>query len=135
MKNAFFALIFMLLGLCSSDADDWQRADVYFIDWDNTTRIALTPGRVRQLADYKHTFRNDAPAVARLLQLSRLKPVKNKRPEDARVVIDLTDDTLRVHTYYASRFNLCSADNRLKHEIDEQFRRRIARLAKQHKTN
>src|SRR3954462_7737389 len=98
MKNAFLALLFMLLGVCASHADDWLRADVYFIEWDVTTRVALTPERVRQLADYKHTFRDDAPAVARLLELAKLKIAKTKNPEDARVVIDLTDDTMQRHT-------------------------------------
>ena len=134
MKNAFIAVLFATLTLSASRTDDWLRADVYFIDWSVLTRAALTPKRVRQLADYKHTFRDDAPAVARLLELAKVKPTKDNRQEDARLVIDLLDDTMQRHTYYASRFNFCSADNKRKRAIDAQFRQRLTRLATQHKT-
>jgi hypothetical protein len=126
MKNAFVAVFFVWLTISTSRADTWQRAEVYFIDWSVLTRVALSPERVRELADYKHTVRNDAPAVARLLELTKLKPSKDNRPEDARLVIDLLDDTMQGHTYYASRFNLCSANNKRKRAMDEQFRQRLS---------
>ena len=134
MNRAFFAVLFAMLGLCSSLADDWHRADIYFIEWDVTTRIRLTPERVIELADFKRTFHNDAPDFVHSLRLDKLTRAKNKSGEDARLVIVLTDDTLRRHTYYASRFNLCSADNAFKRPIDDQFRQRFSNLAKQQKT-
>lgn len=115
-------------GVCR--ADTWQRADIYFIDWDVLTRASLTPERVRELADSKRTFRRDAPEIARALALDRLRPTKDKRREDARLVIDLFTDTGDRITYYASRFNLCAADSASKRPIDEKFRQHFKRLAK-----
>ena len=134
MKKSLLVLFFAWLASPTSRADDWLRADVYFVDWHITTRAALTPERVRQLADYKQTFIKDAPAVRQLLQLQKLRPSKEKRQEDARVVIDYTDDDARRRTIYISFFNLCTSDNRAKYSIDEQFRERISRLAKERKT-
>jgi hypothetical protein len=108
----------------------WQRADIYFIDWDVLTRASLTPQRVRELADSKRTFRRDAPDIARSLALDKLRPTKDKHPEDARLVIDLFTDTGTRITYYASRFNLCAADSASKRPIDEKFRQQFKRLAK-----
>ncbi len=124
---------FASLALSTSRADDWLRADVNFIEWDVTTRVALTPERAREFANYKQTFVKDAPAVRAFLQLHRLTPSRDKRQEDARVVIDYIDDTRR-YTIYLSRFSLCTADNKAKFAIDDQFRKRVSRLAKQRKT-
>ncbi len=134
MKNALLAVLFAALALGTSRADDWLRADVYYIEWSALTRVALTPERVRQLADYKQTFTKDAHLVRELLQLHKFKPSTDKRQEDARVVIDYTDDDTRRYTIYLSRFNLCTDDNRFKFPIDEQYRQRISRLAKKRKT-
>jgi hypothetical protein len=131
MKIYFLTFLFTLLSACGGQADTWRKAEVYYIDWDVLTRASLSVERVRELADYKQTFRIDAPAVARLFELERLKPSKDIRQEDARVVLDLIDCTGQRHTYYASLFNLCSANNKLKRGIDEPFRKRIMRLAKQ----
>ena len=134
MKNVLITLLFGLLALSTCRADDWQRADIYFVDWYVSSRIPFTPERVRRLAEHKHTFRRGAPAVAHLLELSKLKPARDKTQEDARLVIDLLDDTMQRHTFYASMFNLCSADNKRKRAIDDKFRERLTRLATQHKT-
>jgi len=111
-------------------ADTWQRADIYFIDWDVLTRVGLTPERVRELADSKRTFRRDAPDIARSLALDKLRPTEDKHSEDARLVIDLFTDTGARVTYYASRFNLCTADSASKRPIDEKFRQRFKHLSK-----
>ena len=131
MNHGLLVLLLALLGVCASRADDWLRADVYFIEWDVETRVALTPQRVRKIAQFKRTFRNDAPAVARLLELGKFKrPTKNGDSEDARLVIDLTDDTFQRHTFYASYFSLCSSDSARKRPIDQRFRQRVSSLAK-----
>lgn len=134
-RSAFLVLLLLWLGLGASQADTWQRAEVYYLEWDVATRGSLTPEQVRKfaaMAGDKVIFRNEAPAVARLLETGKLLRAKNQQPEDARVVIDLIDDTMHRHTYYASRFNLCSADSKYKRPIDESFRKMITRLAKQH---
>ena len=130
MKTSFLFIltVALLSGLSVCRADTWQRADIYFIDWAVSTRIALTPQRVRELVDSKRTFRNDASEIAHSLALDKLKPTKDKQPEDARLVIDLFTDTGACITYYASRFNLCSVDSASKRPIDEQFRQRFKRL-------
>ncbi len=133
MKNVLVAVFLAWLALPASRADTWLRADAYFIPWEVETRAALTPERVRQLANFKHTFTDNAPAVAQLLELTKLKPAKNGQPEDARLVIDLIDDTGQRHTFYASQFNFYSADSKQKRAIDEPFRQRLTRLAKQYK--
>jgi hypothetical protein len=128
------SFIIFALGLFSSvsacRADTWQRADIYFIDWDVLTRARLTPERVRELADSKRTFRREAPEIARSLALDKLKLTKDKQPEDARLVIDLFTATGARITYYASRFSLCTADSTFKRPIDEQFRQRFKRLSR-----
>jgi hypothetical protein len=134
MKNVLLAFVLASLVLPAARADDWLRADIYFIDWEVATRVALTPERVRQLANYKQTFINNAPAVRQLLELQKLKSSRDKRQEDARVVIDYTNDDTRRYTIYLSRFNLCTGDNGFKYPINEQFRQRISRLAKKRTT-
>lgn len=133
MKTALLVILFVLTNVASGRADDWQRAEVYFIDWNVTTRVALTPARVRELAQTRYLFVNRAPDVAHMLALEKLKPVKDRSQEDARFVVDLVDDTMQRHTYYASTFHLCSADNRCKRPIDASFRLLLERLAKRHR--
>ena len=114
-------------GVCR--ADTWTRADICFIDWKVQVRVSLTPERVRKIADSKRTFL-DASHIVRVLALDKLKPTKDRRPEDARLVVDLFADTGARVTYYASMFDLCTADNALKGPVDEPFRQRFRRLVK-----
>jgi len=123
-------LVAILCSTTASQGEEWQRAELYFIDWDVLTRASLTPERVRELADCKRTFTHDASEVARTLALDKLRPVKNKEREDARLVVDLFTDTGHRLTYYASRFNLCTADSARKHSVGGQFRRYFSRLMK-----
>jgi hypothetical protein len=120
----------LLSGLSVCRADTWQRADIYLIDWDVLTRASLTPERVRNLADFKHTYQREALEIVRSLELDKLKPTNEKQPEDACLVVDLFTVTGVRVTYYASRFNLCTADCSSKRPIDEQFRQRFRSLAK-----
>lgn len=128
--SSFFILVIAILsgfGVCR--ADTWTRADIYFIDWNVQVRVSLTPERVREIADSKRTFL-DASHLVRVLALDKLKPTNDRRPEDARLVVDLFTDTGARVTYYASMFDLCTADNALKRSVDEPFRERFRRLVK-----
>ncbi|HEX2749483.1 MAG TPA: hypothetical protein VHM91_15855, partial [Verrucomicrobiales bacterium] len=78
---------------------------------------------------FKKVFTTDAQAFADSLELDKLAPVKEARPEDARLVIELTSEKGAVVTYYASRFNLCTLDNKSKRPIDEAFRKRFTDLS------
>jgi len=111
-------------------ADTWQRVDLYLIDWSVETRVSLKPDDVRRTSKFRRTFDKDISEIVRSLGLDQLVIAKNKDREDARLVIDLfTDNGVRT-TYYASSFNLCAADNGLKHPIDKSFRGRFEGLAK-----
>ena len=111
MHRAIFTASLVLVAGGIVHADTWLRANLYFIEWSTTTRVALTPQRVRELADYKATFQADAPQLAASLHLEQLKKAKNREREDARLVVDLSTDTGTRVTYYASMFHLCSEDN------------------------
>lgn len=124
-------LLGVLCTITASRAEEWQqRAELYFIDWDVLTRVALTPERVRELADHKRTFSRDVRSIVSALSISKLRPATHPEREDARLVVDLYTDTGARVTYYASRFNLCTADSKWKHPIDAQFRRYLSRLMK-----
>jgi hypothetical protein len=83
-----FAAVFLLdTSVCRSET--WERADIYFVDWDVLTRTRLTPENVRELADFKRTYQREALEIARALDLGKLSFSQDKRPEDARLVIDL----------------------------------------------
>lgn len=109
--------------------ENWQRAEIHFIGWEVRTRASLTAEDVRRLTRLKCTFRRDAPEIARWLACEKLKPARDKRPEDARLVVDLFTDTGARVTYYASQFNLCTADSASKRPIDGKFRRHFRLLA------
>ena len=111
-------------------ADTWQRADVYFTDWDVLTRERWTINKARELAQHKKTFTTDASLIADMLSLQKLKPSKGKHPEDARLVVDLYTDTNHKVTYYASRFRISSADDGMKHDLGGSFREEIRNLFK-----
>ena len=111
-------------------AEEWQRAELYFIDWDVLTRAALTPERVRELADSRLTFSRDLSPIVDALAIKQLRAAKRPDREDARLVVDLYTDTGARVTYYASRFAFCTADSKWKHPIDAQFRRYFSRLMK-----
>ena len=123
-------LVALLSSIAASDAEEWTRAELYFIDWDVLTRVALTPERVRELADHKQTFARDFASIVNALAISKLRPAKHPEREDARLVVDLYTDTGARVTYYASRFSLCTADSKWKHPIDAQFRRFFRRVMK-----
>ncbi len=129
-KSLFLYYLFFIFTVHSSSADTWLRADVYFIDWDVVTRCSLTPKRIREICDYKKTFRNNASEIVDLLKLEMLQPAKERHPEDARLVVDLITDTGARVTYYASGFSLCTEDNSRKRPIDNAFRRRFEKMMK-----
>ena len=104
-----FTALWILPGLLGGivHADTWLRANLYFIEWSTTTHVALAPQRVRELADYKATFRAGAPQFAASLDLEQLKKAKDREREDARLVVDLFTDIGTRVTYYASMLHLC----------------------------
>jgi hypothetical protein len=130
MRRAIFTASLVLVTGGIVHADTWLRANLYFIEWSTTTRVALTPQRVRELADYKATFQADAPQLAASLHLEQLKKAKDREREDARLVVDLFTDTDTRVTYYASVFHLCSEDNVYKRAIGPGFRKQFADLAR-----
>ena len=115
---------------CRAYGAPWKRANVYLVGWDVETRVSLTPDRVRALADSKHSYQADVHKVVEALDLTALHPAKDAQPEDARLVVDLFDDAGQRTTYYASRFDLCTADNVQKHPISEALRHHFQTLAK-----
>jgi hypothetical protein len=123
-------LVALLCSMTVSKAEEWQRAELYFIDWDVLTRVGLTPERVRELADYRRTISRDLSNIVSTLAINKLRPAKHPEREDARLVVDLYTDTGARVTYYASRFDFCTADSKWKHPIDVQFRRYFSRLMK-----
>ena len=50
------AFIAILCSIVPCSAEEWQRADLYFIDWAVLTRVSLTPDRVREQAEYRRSF-------------------------------------------------------------------------------
>jgi hypothetical protein len=126
-------LAILVAAFCSitvAQAEEWQRAELYFIDWDVLTRVSLTPERVREIADSRRTFSRDLSPIVGALAINQLRPAKRPDREDARLVVDLYTDTGARVTYYASRFAFCTADSKWKHPIDVQFRRYFSRLMK-----
>ena len=128
--KALAILVALFSSIAASHAEEWTRAELYFIDWDVLTRVALTPDRVRELADHKQAFSRDFAGIVNALAISKLRPAKHPEREDARLVADLYTDTGARVTYYASRFSLCTVDSKWKHPIDAQFRRYFSRLMK-----
>ena len=95
---------------------------------DRCARTQLTPERVRDLAGFKRTYQSEAPEIVRALALGNLRISKGKRPEDARLVIDLFFKAGHRVTYYASRFKPSTSDSTSKHPIDAQFRKHFGTL-------
>jgi hypothetical protein len=109
----------------------WSKAEVYFTDWDVLTRERWTIEKARKLAQHKKSFIQDASRITDMLSLDKLQPAKERASEDARLVVDLYTDAGRKVTYYASRFRLSSADDSLKRELDESFRKSVRSLFKE----
>jgi hypothetical protein len=131
VKTPLTILIAMLCSIRVAQAEEWLRADIYFIDWDVLRRVALTPERVREIATQRRSFSSrELSPVLDVLQIRQLRQAAHPEREDARLVVDLYTDTDARVTYYASRFALCTADSKWKHPIDARFRRYFAQLAK-----
>lgn len=79
----FFITLWMLV--TTGRADTWQKAEIYFIDWDTTTRTALSPEQVRAQAKSKDTIGSDkAPKMAEFLKIHQQEPT-SKRSQAAEV--------------------------------------------------
>jgi hypothetical protein len=128
MKLFFIVAAVFLFGTSLSRSETWERADINFVDWDLLIRTRITPENVRDLAGFRCTVQREAPGIARALDLDNLHFSQDKRPEDARLVIDLYSKAGLQVTYYASRFNLSTSDSTSKRPIDEQFRQHFRTL-------
>jgi len=120
----------LVITAVSAFADTWQRADIYFTDWDVLTRERWTIAKARERAQHKITITENASRIADMLSLQKMKPVMGKSPEDARLVVDLYTDTNHKVTYYASRFSLSTANDAMKRDLDRSFRQKIRNLFK-----
>ncbi len=100
-----------------------ETATIYYYGWHTETRRRLYPEDVRRDAPVVVTVR-DASQVAKIrhwLVLGALQAEECK--EDVRLVVDLQIPNQAVESYYAGRFNLCSADSKRGRLIDEAFRK------------
>ena len=117
----------------STHAQNWQRADIYFVDWDVETRASLSPEQVRRGMDAKFTLREGLAEFVSNLQLKRLRPVKPSSDGDTRLVVDLfPTDGGNPTTYHADRFHLFNADGSLRRSIGGGFRESFRALVRQH---
>lgn len=128
-------LLLLLFGVVlppSARAQTWQRAEIYFVDWDVLTRASLSPEQVRRSADAKFTIREGLAEFVASLEIERLRPVQPSSGGDTRLVVDLFSESGARTTYHADRFDLFSADTSLRRSIGGGFRGRIRALARQH---
>ena len=130
--------LFLLLLVCgvawplSTHAQNWQRADIYFVDWDIETPIALSPYQIhRGSADAKLTLRDGLVEFIASLQLERLRPVKLSSGGNTRLVVDLfLADGGNPTTYHADCFHLFNADGSLRRSIGGSFRESVRALVR-----
>jgi len=114
-----------------SNAETWDKADLYLMNWSTDTRATVTIDQLRKWADYRrHVTARGAFDIAVMLKLDALKKSADTRAQDARFVVDFSTEKGAKITYYASYFNLCSADNKRRRSIDENFRKHIDALMK-----
>jgi hypothetical protein len=118
----------LLFSLDVCRAEKWKRAEIRLLDWNVQTFRRVDPSDIK--GGDRRVFTEDAQAFVESLSLDKLAAAKDKNPEDARLVIELTNEKGKVVTYYASRANLCSLDNSLKRPIDEAFRKRFTDIFK-----
>ena len=108
------------------------RADVSFIPWYVLTRHALSPDEAREAAYVKVSFRQ-SPYVGTFVAWLRLDQLHSSPAppdrQDARVVIDVTDEAGKTVTYYASRFALLTADGAKWRPIDDSFHMSLCEMA------
>jgi hypothetical protein len=133
MLHALTVAAFAIFAACAADsaAASWRRAEVYLVDWEVLTRVALSAERLRggtHLQDDPSLHRaivsdpQQLERVVRELDLAALRP-GDGRPEDGRLLVDLFDSSGHRVTYYASRFRLATPDNLMKHPIGAHFRK------------
>lgn len=107
--------------------EQYIRAEISYYGWDVLTRSRTSLNAVREASRIKIVI-YDSPEIARFvkwLYLEDMKDASDVRPEDPRLVIDLFQSNNQRTTFYASRFNLISEDNKRKRSIDESFREKF----------
>lgn len=96
---------------------------MYFIRWDTLTRTRLSPSDVRQ----KHQIYievNERALVTQIVSALNERPFKNrgtKEPEEARLVIDLVQETGEIDSFYANQSHLITSDSERYQEYDTRF--------------
>jgi len=148
MRPAFTIAIVLVLGLVAElawtlshlgEAQDahwakeaYERADVYYIDWDITTAAGLGPDTLRRAAQSKYVVR-DGKALAKLLRTLQLQyePMRADRthanpPGDYRLVIDLVGRDGETTRFAANRFDVIRLADGASRPIDDAFRKRFA---------
>lgn len=113
----------------SSESNDarFTNARAYFVGWSLLTRVPLGVDDVIRMK--RVYFEVNDPGLTEnfvgWLRLSDMKKRKSTRPGDARLVIELTDETGEVVILYSDGSHIFSADSSRSRPVDEAFRDRF----------
>jgi hypothetical protein len=125
--RSFVCAVFVMISSASMAREDWQRATIYYYDWDVEVRSDLTVENVRQhfytKIDIAHA--DEAGKFANVIEAKNFQPGPSPRGIDVRLVIDLYSSGGKRTTYFASYFRLYSEDRMSSVEIDNSFRSRF----------
>lgn len=120
-------LLFMLFCVANGakaeeNRNEYVKAEIYYYQWDALTRAALTFDDLRERHHIKIVIVSKFQVVdfVKWLKLGDMSMTSGEE-EDPRVLIDLYDSSGNKTTYYASRFNLNSADSKMKRKVEEDF--------------
>jgi len=109
-----------------------ETVTIYYYGWHTKTRAQLSPEDVRRAAPIVVTVR-DRVQVAKVrgwLDLGALKAEECNR--DVRLVVDFVAPSQAPESYYASFFDLCSADSKRGRPIDDAFRKHFQVILEDH---
>lgn len=103
------------------------RARAYFVGWDVMTRTRLS---IDDVVGMKRIYFeiNDPELAAHFADWLRLPEMRDRgsvEAEDARLVIELIQESGDVIVLYANKARLFAADSSRVREVDEDFRRRF----------
>lgn len=129
MKLVLIILAVLLLSAASQARGSelagiqFKEARAYFVGWSLLTRVPLG---IDDVIEMKRIYIevNDPGLTAvfvEWLRLSDMKKRKNKDPGDARLVIELIEETGDVITLYSDGSQLFSADSSRSKPVDEAF--------------
>ena len=105
----------------------FTNARAYFVGWSLLTRVPLGIDDVIRMK--RVYFEVNDPGLTEnfveWLRLSDMEKRKSTRPGDARLVIELTDETGEVMILYSDGSHIFSADSSRSRPVDEAFRDRF----------